>query len=435
MPERRGLRELLNTLSPREFALVGVPSAALLLLVFYAAYRLVEPAPPRKIVISTSQPGSGYERFAKIYRQRLGREGIELEIRHSGGSLENLERLRDPASGIDAAFTTTGAALPGDAETLASLGGVFYSPIFVFYRARQPVERFAQLRGARISIGGTGTFVRGFTHRILEESGALGGKTLLRDLDNDAALDALIAGKIDAAIFPAPPDTPVVQRALASPGIRLMNTAQADAISKKLPVLTHIVLARGLISLERDEPHEDLHLLATSNSLLVRKTFHPGLQYLLLEAMREAHSPPGPFQRQSEFPAVSPLDLPLSPVAERYYRSGRPWLHLYTSFWVAELLDRLVLILIPVVLVLIPILRYAPATYKWLHRRRLWRLHRQLAELGHDVAGDKGAERRGEYRSRLNDIEAQVCALRVPLPFEDEVYLLRGHLALIRSAL
>ena len=200
-------------------------------------------------------------------------------------------------------------------------------------------------------------------------------------------------------------------------------------------MLNHIVLARGLISLERDEPHEDLHLLATSNSLLVRKTFHPGLQYLLLEAMREAHSPPGPFQRQSEFPAVSPLDLPLSPVAERYYRSGRPWMHRYTSFWVAELLDRLVLILIPVVLVLIPILRYAPATYKWLHRRRLWRLHRQLAELEHDVAGDKGAARRDEYRSRLNDIEAQVRALRVPLPFEDEVYLLRGHLALIRSAL
>jgi TRAP-type uncharacterized transport system substrate-binding protein len=432
---RRRIRELLHTLSPRELAVVGIPSVALLLVVFYAAYRLVEPAPPRKVVISTSQPDSGYERFARIYRERLGRDGIELEIRYSGGSLENLERLRDPRSGVDAAFTTTGAALPGDAEALASLGGVFYSPIFVFYRAREPVERFAQLRGASISIGGPGTFVRGFAHRILEESGALGGKTLLRDLDNDAALEALLTGSIDVAIFPAPLDAPVVQRALAAPGIRLMNTPQADAISKKLPVLTRIVLSRGIISLERDEPREDLYLLATSNSLLVRKSLHPALQYLLLEAMRDAHSPPGPFHKQGEFPSVSPQDLPLSPVAERYYRSGRPWLHQYTSFWVAELLDRLVLILIPVVFVLIPILRYAPAAYKWLHRRRLWRLHRQLAELEHDLASDAARERRDELRSRANDIEAQVRALRVPLPFEDEVYLLRGHLALIRSAL
>jgi hypothetical protein len=114
MPHRkhRRLREIVGTLSPRELALVGVPSAALLLGVFYVAFRLVDPAPPRKIVIATSTPGSGYERFARLYAERLGRDGVELEIRLSGGSLENLSRLRDPASGIQAAFTTTGAALP-----------------------------------------------------------------------------------------------------------------------------------------------------------------------------------------------------------------------------------------------------------------------------------------------------------------------------------
>src|SRR5438067_784676 len=128
MPHRkhRRLKELLGTLSPRELALVGIPSAALILVVFYAAYRLVDPAPPRRIVISTSAPASGYNSFAELYRTRLARDGIELVIRPSGGSRENLERLRDPASGVQAAFTTTGAALPEDARILASLGGVFY---------------------------------------------------------------------------------------------------------------------------------------------------------------------------------------------------------------------------------------------------------------------------------------------------------------------
>jgi hypothetical protein len=190
-------------------------------------------------------------------------------------------------------------------------------------------------------------------------------------------------------------------------------------------------MPRGLISLERDEPREDVHLLATSNSLLVRKDLHPALQYLLLEAMREAHSPPGPFQKQGEFPSVSPQDLPLSQQAERFYRSGPPWLYQYTTFWLAVLLDRVVLILIPVVLALIPILRYAPGLYLWLNRRRIWRLHRELADLDHLSA--ERPELKEEHRARLAEIEAAVRELRVPLPFEDEVYHLRNHLALLHT--
>jgi uncharacterized protein len=431
----RRLRSLIGTRPARELALVLVPSAVLLSSVCYIAYRFVDPAPPRKIVISTSTPGSGYERFARQYRERLAREGVELEIRLSAGSLENLERLRDPASGVKAGFTTTGAAQATDSATLASLGSVFYSPMFVFHRLPQPIDRFSQLDGKRISIGAAGTFIRSYARRILEASEALGARTELRDLDNDAALDALIRGDIDAAIFPAPLDAPVVQRALTAPGVRLMNVAQADAIAKMVPALTHIVLPRGLVSLAKDEPREDLHLLATNNSLLVRKDLHPAAQYLLLEAMREVHSPPGPFHRQGEFPQVSSQDLPLSRQAERFYRSGPPWLYQYMPYWLAVLLDRMVLVLIPLFVALIPILRYAPAAYRGLHRGRLWRLHRELSDLEHDLDADPSGSRLDGHRARLGQIERRVRSLRVPLPFEDELYHLRAHLGLLRSRL
>jgi hypothetical protein len=213
----------------------------------------------------------------------------------------------------------------------------------------------------------------------------------------------------------------------------MMSTAQAEANSKKLPALTNVVLSRGLIDLERDEPRQDTQLLATANSLLVRKDLHPALQYLLLEAMREAHSPPGPFNRQGEFPAVMPQDLPLSQQAERFYRSGRPWLYQYTNFWLAVLLDRLAFILIPVLLALIPVLRYAPSLYTWLHRRRIWRLHREIAELEFNVTDSP--QTKDAHRARIAELESQVRALRVPLPFEDEVYHLRNHLALLRARL
>lgn len=433
MPRRKQsrMREFVGTLSPRELAVVGVPSVVLILIVLYTAWRLVEPAPPRQVVITTAAPGSGYNSFAELYRRRLARDGIGLEIRTSAGSQENLERLRDPASGVKAAFTTTGAAGPADAEQLASLGGVFYSPLFVFYRLETPIERFSQLKGARISIGAPGSFVREYARRILETAGAIGGNTELVELDNEAAVDALAGGRIDAAMFPAPLEAPAVSRALAIPRVRLMNTRQADAVTKLVPVLTHVVLPRGLISLERDEPREDIHLLATSNSVLVRKDLHPALQYLLLDAMHEFHSPPGAFHRQGEFPAVQPQDLPLSQQAERYYRSGRPWLYSYAPFWAAVLLDRMVFLLIPVLIALIPVLRYAPALYRWLHRRRIWRLHREIAELDAELARD-GAH---DARERIARLESRVRSLSVPLPFEDEIYHLRNHLALMRERL
>jgi hypothetical protein len=58
-----------------------------------------------------------------------------------------------------------------------------------------------------------------------------------------------------------------------------------------------VVLWQGLVDLTatRDIPDADVNLLASGNSLLVRKDLHPALQYLLLEAIREVHSAPGPF--------------------------------------------------------------------------------------------------------------------------------------------
>ena len=115
------------------------------------------------------------------------------------------------------------------------------------------------------------------------------------------------AGTIDAAIFASELDGAALQRALANPDIRLMNVAQSEAIAKAVPGLQHVTLWRGLINLRKDVPSSDVELLAVRNRLLIRKELHPALQYLLLEAMREVHSPEGPFNRLGEFPANSPM--------------------------------------------------------------------------------------------------------------------------------
>jgi hypothetical protein len=357
-----------------------------------------------------------------------------LEIRSSAGAVEDLDLLRDPASGVQAALTTFGVTQPADADNLYSLGGIFDAAIFIFYRNAEPVTVFAQFRGKRLSIGIPGSALRSLMLQVLKATDALDAPTHLVDLDNADAMDALIAGEIDMAVFPQLDGNPL-QRALGVPGIRLVRVAQAEAIGKTVPGLKHVVLWRGLISLSRDTPNSDIDLLASRNRLLVRKDLHPALQYLLLEAMREVHWPAGPFNRLGEFPAEQPNDLPLSQTAEAFYRSGPTFWQRYTSFWLTSLLNRIVFFVIPVIATLIPVIGFARPFYRWLHVRRIDKWHRALGNLERELAQSTDRSRLIKHQTRITEIEAAVRLLKVARPFEADLHRLRIHLRMVREDL
>jgi hypothetical protein len=267
---------------------------------------------------------------------------------------------------------------------------------------------------------------------VLKATDGMDASTHLLDLDYTQSIDALTAGEIDVVIVPQLDGNPL-QRALGGPGIRLMSVAQAEAIAKTVPGLKHVVLWRGLIDLGRNIPSSDVDLLASRNRLLVRKDLHPALQYLLLEAMREVHWGPGPFNRLGEFPAEQPNDLPLSPTAAAFYRSGPTFWQRYTSFWLASLLNRIVFFVIPVVAMLIPVVGFAPRLYRWLHVRRIEQLHRALGNLARELDHSADGSRFVEYQTRLAEIESAVRSLKVARPFEVDLQQLRIHLRMVQE--
>jgi TRAP-type uncharacterized transport system substrate-binding protein len=424
----------LRELHGRDLWLVAVPSAVLVLAVLYFALQLTEPLPPDRIVISTAGKGSGYAIAAERYKERLAREGITLEIRYSGGSAENLALLRDPKSGVDAAFTTVGGKLPQDDERLGSLGGMFPSPVLVLYRGNDTISRFRDFHGLRVSVGGTGTVIRGLMMRLLHSSGVAEGTTVV-DMTAESAFKALLTGSVDAMIIPSPLDAPLVRQALRTPGVRLMNVAQAEAIARRMPELRHVVLPRGGIDLATDEPPEDIHLLASTNSLVVRKDLHPALQLLLLDVASEFHTAPGLFNRFAEYPSAQPQDLPLTETADRFYKVGRPFLYRHLGFRIAALADRLTAIMLPMLAVMIPVLGYAPPMYRWLNRRRIWKWHGELLQVEAALEGTLTAEEHAELTRQLAEVEAGVSNIKVGRPFLNEVYHLRNHASAVRDRL
>jgi uncharacterized protein len=412
---------------------IVIPSAAIVVAILYLTYRFIDPIPPRHFVIAAGMAASGYDNFARQYARILARDGVALEVRNAAGAVENLNLLRDGASGVQAALTALGFTRTDDEDSLYSLGGVFDAPIFIFYRNAEIITQFAQFRGKRLSIGTPGTALRALILQVLTATHAMDASTQLLDLDSAEAIDALIAGEIDVAVFASQLDTSFLQRALGAPELRLMNVAQAEAIAKTVPGLKHLVLSRGIISLTRDIPNSDVDLLASRNSLLVRKDLHPALQYLLLEAMREVHWPPGPFNRLGEFPAEQPNDLPLSPTAEAFYRSGPSFWQRYTSFWLTSLLTRIIFFVIPVLAALVPVIGFAPRLYRWLYVGRINQLHRALGNLERELAHTADKCRLGEYQARLAEIESAVRMFKVARPFEIDLHRLRIHLRMVQE--
>lgn len=407
---------------------------------FVIAYQFVEPAPPARIVISTGSSSGAYHPFALRYAELLERNGVTLEVRTSAGSLENIARLERGEAQV--AFVQGGLlgtddpAAPAESR-LQTLGSLFHEPIWVFYRQdrfRQPLTRLADLRGRTIAIGPPGSGVRQLASQLLSMN-EIRDERLLLPLSGQQAADALQAGRLDAAFVIAAEKAPVVQALLRSEGIQPMHFAQADAYLRRLPFLHKLTLPRGVVDLVRDLPAQDITLLAPTANLVVQEDLHPALQSLLLQAAAEVHGKSGFFSRHGEFPAYKDQGLPLSPEARRFYQSGPPFLQRYLPFWLAVLIDRLLVMLLPLIALLIPLLKLAPTLYTWRIRSRVFRCYGELRFLEDQLRRDLDATRLADYRRRLDAIDEEASSLKVPLGFTDLVYTLREHVNLVRGML
>lgn len=425
--------------SLRDMATIGLPLLILLAVGFWLASRFIQPAPPSVLILASGGDGGAYQRYAAAYKDVLARYDIEIAEKPSAGALDNLRNLRDDKVQIDAGFYQAGVAHADEEDELLSLGALYYEPLWIFYRdgLAKPAEpdRLSQLKGKRIAVGANGSGTRVLAMQLLHANGIDRDDATLIDTGGLALVDAFREKRIDAAFVVGPTKSATVWTLLYTPGIRLMSLAQADAYSRRFPHLSKVVLPEGAVDLERNIPKRDITLVATVASILVREDTHPALIDLLLEAASEVHGEPSIFQRPGEFPKAQAVDFPLSPEAARYYKSGKPFLQRYLPFWAATLVDRMVVMLIPIVALLLPVLKLAPALYSWRVRSRIYRRYGELKFLEGEVEDNPGKHTREEWLTHLDVIESDVNRIQTPLAYADMLYTLRGHIALVRESI
>lgn len=424
--------------SLRDFIVTAGPPLLVIVAVCFIAYRLIDPTPPRHVTISTGQENSAYEEFAKKYAAFLAKEGIRLSLKPSQGSYENLQRLNDPDSGVDIAFVQSGSTEQTEAQHkgLVSLGSLFTEPIWLFIRDKKSVTQLKQLKRLKINVGPEGSGVPQLFKKILSVNGVEPEELSLSMLENIPATVHLLDGRIDGLVFSSAPDAPLIQMLLQTPGIKLFDFAQAEAYTRRFPFLTHVVLPRGIVDLGRDLPPKDYHLIAPNATLVAKEDLHPALIDLFVQAASDIHGGAGWFRKQGEFPTASYTEIPVAPDAEKFYKDGPPLLQRYMPFWLANVFERMWVVIVALGALIIPLSRIVPPLYVWKVRSRVYRWYGQLRTVEQaieDVPPEKRSEVYSAQLLRLNELEDRVNQISIPLSFAEELYGLRSHINFVRK--
>lgn len=431
------LRLKVPVVSWRDLAETLLPIVLLSAMAIVAALHFVRPAPPRTITIASGPDGSTFHSAALKYRQILARSGITLNLAPSEGSLDNLKRLRDPSSGVDIALVQGGAAGTSDRGDIVSLGSVFYEPVTIFYRRAKPLDRLSQLHGERIAIGPDGSGTRALALALLQANEIEPQQaTQLLDLEGEAARRALLNKDVEAIVLSGDSAAPAtVREMLHAPGIRLFDFKQADAYVRRFRYLNRLDIPAGTFDLGENLPSTPITLVAPTVELLAHSSLHPALSDVLIEAATEVHGQPSLLQSANQFPTPLVHDFPVSTDAARFYKSGKGFAYRYLPFWLASLLDRALVVLLPIVVVVIPGLRFLPQLYGWRINSRIHQRYGELMALEREALDDPSPERRKALVERLAEIEKSTIARKMPGSHAEQVYILRQHINFVRERL
>jgi TRAP-type uncharacterized transport system substrate-binding protein len=407
------------------------------LVMILAVYLFFHLAPPHTLTITSGPEGTVFQINAEKYRKILARNGVKLKILPSQGSLENLKRLSDPSFHVDLGFVQGGLANGLNIEKLVSLGSISYEPLLVFYRGAAPLDLLSQLTGKRITIGHEGSGTRTLALTLLAANGIEpGGATVLLDLEGEAAATALLERHLDALFLMGDAASPqTMRKLLQTQEIQIFDFTQADAYTRRIVYLNKLDLPKGSVDFGKNIPSHDVYLLSPTVELIARADLHPALSDLLIEAAGEIHGSAGLFKRQGEFPTPLEHEFRISDDASRYYKSGKGFLYRYLPFQLASLVNRIIVVLVPVVLVLLPGLRIIPMLYQWRVKLRIYRSYRALLTLEKEMFSHTSSQKREELLKRLDHIEGEVNKMKVPASSADQFYALRGHIDFVHDRL
>ncbi|MCA9089097.1 MAG: ABC transporter substrate-binding protein [Planctomycetaceae bacterium] len=413
--------------------------ALLLTLVgFVVAWMFVEPAPPRRVRLLAGPASGAYYDFARQYAEFLSQYGIELEVLETSGTAENYQRLLTEDD-VQLAIVQGGACPSGlsGVGQLESVASLYLEPLWVFVsRTLTPLDDLRSLRGKRIAIGQAGSGTQLLARQLLTASGVDEDETThWIEVGGTTAAEQLLAGDLDAVMMVGSPHMQVVHQLLGEESVVLTSLDRSAAYSRRFPFLDRVTLYEGVVDLKRNQPPESVEMVAAAANLVVTQDFHDALIPLLIAASRQVHGQGDELSRPGVFPSLNYTEFPVNTTARNYFQNGPSFLTRILPYWVASLINRTKILLVPLLTLLIPLVKLAPPVYRWQIRSRIYRWYGTLREIDQQRLAELAPEVLKASLDQVNTIEQELQEVSVPLSYMEEFYNLRLHIDLVRRRL
>ena len=401
----------------------------------------LQPFPDRHIYIGSSYKGGDWYQMSESSAAFLSEHGLDSQVMVTNGALDNVNRLIDPEDPINAAYTYGVALDDAQRKQIVSLGSVTYEPIWVFYKKNR-IPNLETPRGLikyRVAMGPKGSGSHAISQMLLKIYGVN-----TEDYPNfisdsfENAEQRFLNGDADALVMVATVVDPIVNKLLRTPGVAVLSFENAEAFDKRYNSFDAVRLPAGSVSIYPQIPVQDISLIATTTSVVVKKNMHPDLQLALLMAIKEMNRSSENlfFAKRNEFPAYVDPAVPLSPVAAKFYDYGPPQAMRYLPFWIAGFIDRAWLLLLGLVAVFYPLSKLN------LHIRKLRFVVHERPFYEELLAIDKQIstqqltdEEKNAIRERLDSINRHAVEHAVPIGEEPHYFDLVKALDLIRRKL
>ncbi len=423
----------------KQWLMIHLPIWIVATVLFLLLGHFSMPMPTRYIMMSTGPTGGMYQEYGAKYIQALKAYGIELEVKESVGTGENLQRLSDPNSGIQAAFVQ-GGYIQDDTNkqksvNLQTVAQIDIEPLILLSRIKD-LDSLEKLRGLKVAIGPAGSGSRAVALRMFEEVRLRPEDFIALDTPFQASASALKAGTIDAMLVVAPASAPFIKSLLQTPGIQLASLRRSAALIERMPYLEARFIGAGTLNQTTNQPPRDIYMLATVASMVVREDLHPMIKRVLAASALKIHSAAGPLHAAGEFPHLKRLEYPSSSHSRDVLRNGLPWLEEHLGVYWAQWVYRLLLIGLPLAFIAYILGRILPAYLSWLMESKINRWYGELKYIENDLKASKpGGLELARFRGQLIDIEGQVRKFQAPRSFHQRLYVLQQHIKFVNTQL
>ncbi len=415
-----------------KFLTVSIPVLLLIVASFYITSQFIQPAPKKELVIATGSPTGNYYKTALLYKELLEKEKIKVTLINTAGSVENIKLLQEKK--VDIGFVQNGI-IETDSH-LEFLANIYYEPLWIFYKNNKyQMDYIIELIGKKIAIGKEGSGTKHLSQIILNDNGIDATNSQLLDMSTAQAKEQLQKGEIDAMFVVSSHKSSTVQALLEDPNVNVLNIKRAKAYSRKYSYIEALKLYEGTIDLYRNLPDDNISLLSTTANLIIHPNVPNELTRIFLKKVKEVHSKKTLFASDDQFPNMHNTKLAINAEAKQYLTNGDTWLESIFPYWIASNIDRLKILIIPLLTLLFPLFKGFFPLYQWTMRSKIYKWYESLNELDKKIPSmtKEELEKSTTYLENLK-IEIQ-DETKVPLAFMGEYYNLIMHVDLILNRL